>query len=178
MVLSAELKSQIDSLWNRFWAGGITNPLTAIEQVSYLIFMKRLEDLDNQHLNRALQRKDTSYISVFKGHEDCKWSHWKHYNANDMLKHVRDVVFEFIKDIHNGEQTMFSQHMKDAVFIIPKPSLLQEAVTIIDRINITGQNQDVQGDIYEHLLSQLGTAGKNGTLCKRKDTDNDMGYRE
>ncbi|AIF85023.1 type I restriction-modification system methyltransferase subunit [Candidatus Nitrososphaera evergladensis SR1] len=162
MALSAELKQHIDSLWNKFWAGGITNPLTAIEQMSYLIFMKRLEDLDNLHAKRASQRKDMSYVSVFKGHEDCKWSHWKHYNADSMLKHVRDKVFEFIKTIHNGDDALFAQYMKDAVFVIPKPQLLQEAVAIIDKINITAQNQDVQGDIYEHLLSQLQTSGKNG----------------
>jgi len=79
-----------------------------------------------------------------------------------MLVHVRDVVFPFIKNIHDGEKTLFAQHMKDAVFLIPKPSLLQEAVSIIDELKISAQNRDTQGDIYEYLLSQLSTAGKNG----------------
>ncbi len=79
-----------------------------------------------------------------------------------MLIHVRDVVFPFIKNIHDGEKTLFSEHMKDAVFIIPKPSLLQEAVSILDDLNITAQNRDTQGDIYEYLLSELKIAGKNG----------------
>ena len=156
-----ELQSKIDSLWDKFWSGGIANPLTAIEQMSYLIFMKRLEDLDTAEQRRA-NAKGTEYASVFKEHEDCKWSHWKHMSADRMIAHVRDIVFPFIKNVKNGEKTLFSEHMKDAVFMIPKPSLLQEAVSIIDEINITSQNIDTQGDIYEYLLSQLKTAGKNG----------------
>ncbi len=160
-MLKAELKSKINQLWDRFWSGGIANPLTAIEQMSYLIFMKRLEDLDNQH-GRLADARGEKYKSIFNGHEKCRWSEWKHLPAEDMLKHVRDVVFPFIKNVRKGGDTLFSENMKDAVFMIPKPSLLQEAVNIIDTINISSQNQDVQGDIYEYLLSELKTSGKNG----------------
>lgn len=160
-MLANELKARINKLWDMFWSGGIANPLTAIEQMSYIIFMKRLEDLDNIHEKRALARGE-KYDSVFAGHQNCRWSEWKHYNAPDMMVHVRDVVFPFIKNVKDGEKTLFSEHMKDAVFIIPKPSLLQEAVSIIDELNITAQNRDTQGDIYEYLLSELKTAGKNG----------------
>lgn len=161
MRLALELKSRIDALWEKFWSGGLSNPLSAIEQMSYLIFMKRLEDMDVAEQKKAHAKKQP-YTSVFKSHEDCRWSSWKHYPAEKMLPHVRDVVFPFIKNIHDGEKTLFAEHMKDAVFIIPKPSLLQEAVSIIDDMNITAQNRDVQGDIYEYLLSELTTAGKNG----------------
>lgn len=161
MRLAPELKSKIDSLWDKFWSGGLSNPLSSIEQMSYLIFMKRLEDMDAAEQKRVQAKKQT-YKSVFEGHEDCRWSDWKHYSAEKMLAHVRDVVFPFIKNLHDGENTLFSEHMKDAVFIIPKPSLLQEAVSILDDVNITAQNQDTQGDIYEYLLSELRTAGKNG----------------
>lgn len=160
-MLAPELKSQINQLWDRFWSGGIANPLTAIEQMSYLIFMKRLEDLDNIHARRAAARKET-HKSIFEGQENCRWSHWKHFNANAMLRHVQEVVFPFIKNLTNGDDVLYSQYMKDAVFVIPKASLLQEAVSIIDELNITQQNQDTQGDIYEHLLGELKTAGKNG----------------
>jgi type I restriction enzyme M protein len=129
--------------------------------MSYLIFMKRLEDLDTIHQKRALARKET-YKSVFEGHENCRWSQWKHLNAEDMLKHVQITVFPFIKELHNGDDTLYSQYMKDAVFVIPKASLLQEAVAIIDEMNITERNQDTQGDIYEYLLNQLKTSGLNG----------------
>jgi len=161
MRLAPELKSKIDTLWDRFWSGGLSNPLSSIEQMSYLIFMKRLEDMDVAEQKKVLAQKQP-YKSVFESHEDCRWSNWKHYPAEKMLTHVRDVVFPFIKDIHDGEKTLFAEHMKDAVFIIPKPSLLQEAVSIIDDLNITAQNKDTQGDIYEYLLNQLKTAGKNG----------------
>jgi len=161
MRLAPELKSKIDSLWDKFWSGGLSNPLQSIEQMSYLIFMNRLEEMDIKEQNAA-QAKKIPYTSIFEGHEDCRWSYWKHYPADKMLVHVRDKVFPFIKDIHNGEKTLFAEHMKDAVFLIPKPSLLQEAVTIIDELRISSQNQDTQGDIYEYLLSQLQTAGRNG----------------
>ena len=161
MRLAPELKSKIDALWDKFWSGGLSNPLSSIEQMSYLIFMKRLEDMDFAERKKAEARKQV-YNSVFEGHDDYRWSNWKHYPAEKMLSHVRDVVFPFIKEIHDGEKTLFSMHMKDAIFIIPKPSLLQEAVSIIDDLNITAQNKDTQGDIYEYLLSELRTAGKNG----------------
>ncbi|MEI6102981.1 MAG: class I SAM-dependent DNA methyltransferase [Methanothrix sp.] len=160
-MLAHELKSKIDSLWDRFWAGGLSNPISSIEQMSYLIFMKRLEDMDAIERKRA-QAQGHPYNSAFEGHEDCRWSNWKNYRAEKMLSHVRDVVFPFIKELHDGDQTLFSEQMKDAVFIIPKPSLLQEAVAIIDDLDITAQNRDTQGDIYEYLLSELKSAGKNG----------------
>jgi type I restriction enzyme M protein len=161
MRLAPELKSKIDSLWDKFWSGGLSNPLSSIEQMSYLIFMKRLEDMDVAEQKRS-QAQGLTHKSVFEGHENCRWSQWKHYPAEKMLTHVRDVVFPFIQDIHDGEKTLFSEQMKDAVFIIPKPSLLQEAVSIIDDLNIAAQNWDTQGDIYEYLLSELKMAGKNG----------------
>ena len=161
MKLAPELKFKIDSLWDRFWSGGLSNPISSIEQMSYLIFMKRLEDMDAIERKRA-HAQGLTFKSVFEGHEDCRWSTWKNYHAEKMLLHVRDVVFPFIKELHDGDRTLFSEQMKDAVFIIPKPSLLQEAVAIIDDLDITSQNRDTQGDIYEYLLSELKMAGKNG----------------
>ncbi|HLD60173.1 MAG TPA: type I restriction-modification system subunit M N-terminal domain-containing protein, partial [Candidatus Bilamarchaeaceae archaeon] len=83
-MLEAKLKTAINKLWDKFWSGGIANPLVAIEQVSYLIFMKRLEDLDKKHSERATARGE-KYESIFSGHENCRWSSWKHYNAEKML---------------------------------------------------------------------------------------------
>lgn len=157
---STTLKQKIDSLWDKFWSGGISNPLTAIEQMSYLIFLKRLEDNDNSNAAMA-KRRNEKFTSLFKGNENCRWSHWSHLPGDQMLKHVRDNVFEFLRNL-GGETSSFTQHMQDAVFIIPKASLLQEAVNIIEDLHITEQNVDVQGDLYEYLLSQLTTAGKNG----------------
>jgi type I restriction enzyme M protein len=159
-MLDPELKSKINKLWNAFWAGGISNPLSAIEQISYLIFIKRLDDLDTHHMNAANARGQ-QYKSIFERHENCRWSTWKHMSAEAMFKHFSEVVFPFIKSLHNGEDVVYSTALKDAMFIIPKPSLLQEAVALLDEINI-GERPDIQGDVYEHLLGELKTAGKNG----------------
>ncbi len=155
-----ETKSKIDKLWDMFYSGGMSNPLSSIEQISYLIFMKRLEDTDNQQ-RKAAERRGQKYTSIFKGKENGRWSHWMHFDAEGMLKHVRDVVFPFIKEL-KGEGNFYSESMKDAVFLIPKPSLIQEAVKIIDEINLSAKGIDLQGDIYEYLLSEISQSGKNG----------------
>ena len=183
-----ELKSKIDQLWNKFWSGGISNPLTAIEQITYLLFMKRLDELDAKKQADA-EFTGESYKSRFKGkwippeyrkQEDAKkfginkrtlrWSEFKRMQAEEMLTHVQTKVFPFLKDM-NGEVSKFTHHMKNAVFIIPKPALLVEAVKTIDEIfeimekdsQEKGQAfQDIQGDVYEMLLSEIASAGKNG----------------
>ena len=144
-MLAPEVKSQINKLWDRFWSGGLANPLTAIEQITYLIFMKRLEELDNSDKDRATARGE-DFNSVFNGKinvngrdidcKKCRWSDWKHLSAEDMLIHVRDEVFPFIKNITKQGNGDFAKQMEDAVFMIPKPSLLQEAVGIIDDLKI------------------------------------------
>ncbi len=160
MLTDPQLKSKVDVLWDRFWSGGIANPITAIEQMSYLIFLKRLEDMDDARA-AAAKRKGESYRSVFHGNKECRWSYWSQMPGAEMLKHVRDTVFEFMRNLGSNTSS-FTQYMQDAVFIIPKPSMLQDAVKLIDEMHISEQNIDVQGDLYEYLLMQLTTAGMNG----------------
>jgi type I restriction enzyme M protein len=160
MLTDPILRSKVDALWDKFWSGGLSNPLTAIEQMSYLIFLKRLEDMDDARAASA-KRRGQDYRSVFKGSEKCRWSYWSQLPGDQMLRHVRDAVFDFLRGLGSGTSS-FTQHMQDAVFIIPKASLLQEAVKIIEEMHISEQNVDVQGDLYEYLLLQLTTAGKNG----------------
>lgn len=160
-MLAPELKSKIDKLWDRFWSGGLANPLTAIEQITYLLFMKRLDDLDTLNQKRAEARKE-KYVSVFNDCEECRWTQWKHFNAEQMLEHVRDKVFPFIKNIKLEDDGEFIKQMQHASFLIPKASLLQEAVSIVDDLKIAPQNYDALGDLYEYLLSELSTAGKVG----------------
>ncbi|MDY0389618.1 MAG: class I SAM-dependent DNA methyltransferase [Desulfobulbus oligotrophicus] len=183
-----ELKSKIDQLWNKFWSGGISNPLTAIEQITYLLFMKRLDELDQKKQADA-EWIGEPYTSRFAGQwipseyrdrqnpeqyaikrRTLRWSEFKHMQAEEMLLHVQTKVFPFLKDM-NGTESNFTHHMKNAVFIIPKPALLVEAVKTIDEIfEIMEQDsrekgqafQDIQGDVYEMLLSEIATAGKNG----------------
>ncbi|MBU0977010.1 MAG: type I restriction-modification system subunit M [Nanoarchaeota archaeon] len=159
-MLDAQLKSQIRKLWDRFWSGGLTNPIEAIMQMSYLIFMKKLEDEDNRRMQEA-EFVGKKAKSIFEGHEECKWSSWTSLPAEEILDHVRDKVFPFMRGI-GGEGTLYSQYMKNANFGMPTPSLLIEAVNIINDMHIKEQNRDTQGDIYEYLLSELQTSGKNG----------------
>ena len=183
-----ELKSKIDQLWQKFWSGGISNPLTAIEQITYLLFIKRLDELDQKRQADA-EWTGEAYASKFVGQwippeyrnqaepekfaidkRTLRWSEFKHMQAEDMLQHVQGKVFPFLKDL-NGTDSKFTHHMRNAVFIIPKPALLVEAVKTIDDIfevmerdsRENGQAfQDIQGDVYEMLLSEIASAGKNG----------------
>lgn len=204
-----KLKQLIDQLWDDFWSGGISNPLSAIEQISYLLFMKRLDQLDTERIANA-EFAGEEYESKFRGtyipyvnedeynrslrpgapagtnqkivklREDAKkprnadelrWSFFKTMTpADKMLEHVRYNVFPFIKSL-NGELSPFTKHMANAVFIIEKPSLLVAAVKKIEQIfkviedDAKGSGhsfQDIQGDVYEMLLSEIAGAGKNG----------------
>ena len=159
-MLDNKLKNDIDKLWDKFWSSGISNPLTAIEQMSYLIFMKRLEDEENNKiLNSQLTGKE--YHSLFENKEDCIWSNWIHMSADKMFKHVKDNVFPFLIEL-SEDNSSYARYMKDSIFQIPTPSLLSEATSIIEDMDIKEQNKDTQGDLYEYLLSQLSTAGRNG----------------
>lgn len=180
-----DLKSKIDQLWNKFWAGGISNPLTAIEQITYLLFMKRLDEMDSKKVADAIEGWIDHYESKFEGawippeyrdkdgadnyaveRRTLRWSEFKRMQADDMLQHVQTKVFPFLKDM-NGAESNFTRHMRNAVFIIPTGRLLVEATKTVDEIfEIMEKDsqafQDIQGDVYEMLLSEIATAGKNG----------------
>lgn len=156
-MLNAETKSKIDRLWNNFWSGGISNPLTVIEQISYLLFIKGLDDMDDLNEKKA-NRIGEPYTSIFP-EELMKWSKFRHLDVNEMFDIVSQKVFPFIKNM-GGEGSSFTAEMKDAVFIIPKPSLLQESVRLIDGIDM--EDTDTKGDLYEYLLLKLGKSGING----------------
>ena len=179
-MLTAKMKSLIGQLWNSFWSGGIANPLTAMEQISYLLFMRRLDEIDSK-LKKDAEWTGEKYTSIFEGmftvpltnietnKQTLRWSHFKQMEGGEMLSHVQTKVFPFIKQI-NGKNSAFAEYMADAVFIIPKPTLLVEAVTIIDSIYTeiekeiqAGQTfHDTQGDMYEYFLSEIASSGKNG----------------
>ena len=159
-MMDSQLKSKINLLWNKFWSGGISNPLQAIEQMSYLIFMKRLEDDDVLREQNA-RLSGGKFKSVFPK-KFYRWSVWTQYPAGRMLEHVRDEVFPFLRMLNGGEGSAYSRYMKNASFSIPTASLLAEAVRIISDMHIKERNRDAQGDLYEYLLGELQTAGKNG----------------
>jgi type I restriction enzyme M protein len=159
MLTDPVLKSKVDSLWDKLWSGGLSNPLDAIEQFSFLLFLKRLEEGEEDRERRARHRKE-QYKPVFKDSE-LRWSYWTNLKAEEALKVVKERVFPFVKAL-GGEGGSFAEQMVNAEFKINKPSLLIEACKMIDQIQISSQNQDVQGDLYEYLLSKLNTAGTNG----------------
>lgn len=177
---NSALKSLIDRLWNNFWSGGISNPLTAIEQITYLLFMKQMDDLEAKR-ERDAEFTGESYTSKFVGmykvpgsneevdKQDLRWRNFKRMPAEAMLLHVQTKVFPFLKAFEGGSK--FTHAMANAVFIMPKPSLLVEAIKIIEEIFVEIEKdavdgghafQDIQGDVYEMLLGAIASAGKNG----------------
>nr|WP_290226733.1 N-6 DNA methylase [Trichocoleus desertorum] len=191
-MLSPQLKRQIQQLWDYFWSGGIANPLAAIEQITYLVFIKRLEDLNPKGIDIP---------------DDCRWSNFKHLSGDALLKRVRGEVFDWLRTLDTDEEDLAGEsqtqdseadsstddvegsldrqgqtpesenldggeeeelnekrqgRMSDAVFLIPNATLLQRAITTVDKLFIPSRNQDTLGDIYEHLLSEIAEAGKNG----------------
>jgi type I restriction enzyme M protein len=187
-MLSPELKSKINKLWDKFWSRGITNPITAIEQISYLLFMRRLDEMDTSKLVKSEfteEKFESVFIGKFKQNPDnpkeketkdntidkkkLRWSHFKELEPEAMLALVNKFVSPFIKSLQSSEQP-YTRSMQNAVFLITSPLLLDEAVKAIDEIyeeikkqQDAGQEfQDTQGDVYEYLLNELGQAGKNG----------------
>jgi type I restriction enzyme M protein len=202
-MLTPEIKSKINQLWDRFWSGGIANPLTAIEQISYLLFMKRLEEMDSKKveaISGSKQKNSSLYLGSIPNRitlkktikseynpeqakeykkylnvtnlpkETLRWSHFSLIIDKELkLEHVAKNVFPFIQQL-NGTDFPFSKYMEGAVFMLPKPSLLDEAIKIIESIeeerkkdNKAGQIfHDTLGDVYEYLLNEISRSGKNG----------------
>jgi type I restriction enzyme M protein len=167
--LTTSLKSDIDKLWTEFWTGGITNPLTVIEQISFLMFARLLDVLETTGERRAARLKKT-FKGRFDGPDDIRrWKNFKQLPASvteadrkakrkGMLDVVRDEVFPHFRKLNGG--TTFGEYMQDAQLMIQKPNLLVSAVNMIDKLPIT--EGDAKGDLYEYLLSKLTTAGING----------------
>lgn len=161
-MITGTIKSKIDNIWTTLWTEGSTNPLTNIEQLTYLLFMK---DLDRAELEKEKNSKvlDLEYIPVFpKEHPEYRWHTFKDLgNAQEMFNLMQQKIFPFIKNL-NGENddTAFSRYMKDAIFQINKPGTLQKVVEALEELPT--EDRDMQGDIYEYLLSKLATSGTNG----------------
>jgi type I restriction enzyme M protein len=159
MLTDPTLRGQVDALWDKLWSGGLANPLDAIEQFSFLLFMKRLDEAEEDRERNARQH-GKKRDSIFPDPK-LRWSYWTNLKADEALKYVKEKVFPFIKTL-GGSGGSFAEQMANAEFKINKPSLLIEACTAIDAMHISEQNQDVQGDLYEYLLGRLNTAGTSG----------------
>jgi len=164
MFVRSEVKSKINSIWNKFWSGGIANPLNAIEQITALIFLKMLSEKDNQKISQSSFTGE-DYISIFEENKNAKWDNFKELDSESMLVTVRDVAFPFIKTYNEGSE--FNKSLKDLAFIITKPSLLSETVEALEEVfsilEVDDKGfMDNLGDMYEYLLSEISSSGKNG----------------
>lgn len=163
MLTDPQLRAQVDGLWDKLWSGGLSNPLDAIEQLSFLLFLKQLDERE-QDAERAARLRGKKFEPLFPQTEEgrkLRWSFWSQLPAEAALEHVKNRVFPFLKSL-GGRAGSFGEHMANAEFKISKASLLIEACRSIEAMQISAQNQDVQGDLYEYLLSRLNTAGTNG----------------
>ncbi len=163
MTITGEIKSKVDKLWTTFWNNGISNPLSVIEQISYLLFIKRLDDLEFLKEKKARRLGKPIKDNIFSEEQQTlRWSHFKNLSdADEMLRIVRDGAFPFIKNLGGTQgETAYTRHMKDAVFLIASPALLTNVVSQIEQIPM--EDRDTKGDLYEYMLSKLTTAGTNG----------------
>jgi len=164
-MITGEIKNQVDRIWESFWSGGITNPMTVIKQFTYLLFIKRLDELHTLKENRANRTKKPIDNPVFSDKQkEYRWSIFKDFEPEEMFDLISQKVFPFIKNLNGNSQTKaqsrFSKYMKDALFQVPTPALLAKVVDSIDKIPM--KDKDTKGDLYEYLLSKLTTAGVNG----------------
>ncbi|MBD2329547.1 class I SAM-dependent DNA methyltransferase [Alkalinema sp. FACHB-956] len=162
-MITGELKSKVDKLWTTFWNNGISNPLSIIEQISYLLFLKRLDDLELAKERKAEPLCRSIDHPVFTPEQQhLRWSQFRHLNSpEEMLRIVRDEAFPWMKTLGQGaSKTAYTQHMQDAIFLITSPALLAAVVEQIEQIPM--DDRDTKGDLYEYMLSKLNTAGTNG----------------
>ncbi|MGG2199024.1 type I restriction-modification system subunit M [Paenibacillus sp.] len=159
-MITGEMKNKVDKIWETFWTGGITNPLEVIEQFTYLLFIKGLDDIETTKESEAAFLGLT-YEGIFPSDkQDLRWSKFKNMEANQMYNLVLNQVFPFIKNLHQDGDSAYSKYMGDAIFKIPTPQLLTKIVDGIDGIDM--EKRDTKGDLYEYLLSKVATAGTNG----------------
>lgn len=173
-MITGELKNKIDSLWEIFWTGGLTNPLEVIEQMTYLMFIRDLDDADNRRAKESAVL-DLPYQSIFSGDvtigdrsiagSQLKWSVFHDFPAAKMYTVMQEWVFPFIKNLHNDKNSAYAKYMDDAIFKIPTPLMLSRIVDSMDEIYkmmSEMQDTDTKGDIYEYLLNKLSQSGVNG----------------
>ena len=173
-MITGELKNKIDSLWDIFAAGGLVNPLDVIEQITYLMFIRDLDDSDNLRAKEAAML-GLSYQSIFakevqigdrvvEGNQ-LKWSVFRDFPAGKMYSVMQEYVFPFIKNLHGDKDSAYSKYMDDAIFKLPTPLLLSKVVDSLDDIyDLMNESQgtDVRGDTYEYLLNKIAQSGLNG----------------
>ncbi|TOD66157.1 SAM-dependent DNA methyltransferase [Vibrio parahaemolyticus] len=158
-MLTGKIRNQIDQVWSMFWTGGVANPISVIEQISYLLFIRRLDELQKTAERRSQATGLPLNNPTFAADEqDLRWSHFKDKDPDVMMEIVRDRVFPKIKTLQN--EGSFAEHMKDAIFMIPSAKLLDQVVQLLSAIDMN--DKDTKGDLYEYLLGKLQQSGVNG----------------
>ena len=167
MTITGELKSKIDAVWDDFWSGGISNPLEVMEQLTYLLYIKGLDEEQTRQERKAARVDAALENPTFpegqdpkgRDYEDLRWQNFKNMgSAKDMFDVVDNHVFPHIQALADG--STHAKHMEDAKLTIPKPALLQKVVDGLDAIQM--EDRDTKGDVYEYMLSKIATAGTNG----------------
>jgi type I restriction enzyme M protein len=163
-MITGELKSKVDAIWDTMWSGGVSNPLSVIEQLTYLLFIKRLDELHTLKERKAARTGNAIDDPIFSKKQDhLRWSRFKESAPEQMFHTVKDEVFPFIKSLGatgDDEGTTYSHHMRDALFVIPAPKVLANVVDKLDGIDMA--DRDTKGDLYEYMLGKIASAGQNG----------------
>lgn len=160
-MITGEIKNKVDKIWETFWTGGITNPLEVIEQFTYLLFIKGLDDKETIKENDAILLGIDFDRTFPENKQNLRWSKFKNFEAETMYNVVANEVFPFIKNLHTNKDSAYAKYMGDAIFKIPTPLMLSKIIDGIDNIYMD-ENKDTKGDLYEYLLSKVATAGTNG----------------
>ena len=166
-MITGDVKSSIDRIWDSFWSGGISNPLEVMEQITYLLFIRFLDDEQRRQESRAKLLGEPVKNPTFKpDQQNLRWSNLKQQSPANMFETMANEVFPFIKSLgadsssEDGALSSYTQHMRDARFTIPTPALLAKVVDPLSAIPM--ENRDTNGDLYEYMLSKLSSAGVNG----------------
>lgn len=164
-MITGEIKNKIDKIWTDIWAGGITNPLTVIEQLTYLMFIRSLDEkeLEKEQFEAISGEKLKKIFPQDEEGQSMRWSKFKIMDSRKIYDIVGNKVFPFIKALNGESESAFSRYMQDAMFLIPTPQVLQKIITGLDELYENDiKDCDMQGDVYEYMLGKLATAGQNG----------------
>ena len=186
-MITGTIKNKVDKIWTDIWAGGLTNPLTVIEQLTYLLFIRSLDEkeLDNERMDAFMGTKGKRIFPSSPIGQSMRWSQFKDKDAQTIFNTIQRFVFPAIKEMKGGklpdfdeegnviivedtdspieDSTAFSQYMQTANFLIPTPQVLEKIVTGLEDLYTNDiESNDMQGDLYEYMLGKLSTAGQNG----------------
>jgi len=166
-MITGAIKSQVDKIWDAFWSGGISNPLEVLEQITYLLFLRRLDELHTREENKAARLKKPMERRIYpegkdpkkRAYDDLRWSRFKNFEPGEMYTVVSEHVFPYLRTL-GGDGSTYAKHMEGARFTIPTPNLLGKVVDLLELVPM--DDRDTKGDLYEYMLGKIASAGQNG----------------